>query len=106
MDGSACTRAADATCAPESVRALSAEQVAERCSSPAFRGANESRTYYGPVYFFGDTEPFMTLAARMGLVTIWQQTDRWPDFCNDRDVTYDCRVEAKRARPLVVSTGH
>lgn len=33
-------------------------------ASPAFRGANESRTYYGPVYFLGDTEPFMTLAAR------------------------------------------
>lgn len=33
-------------------------------ASPAFRGANESRTYYGPVYFMADTEPFMTLAAR------------------------------------------
>lgn len=33
-------------------------------ASPAFRGANESRTYYGPVYFLADTEPFMTLAAR------------------------------------------
>jgi signal transduction histidine kinase/response regulator of citrate/malate metabolism len=33
-------------------------------TSPAFRGANESRAYYGPVYFFGDTEPFMTLATR------------------------------------------
>ena len=33
-------------------------------ASPAFRGANESRAYYGPVYFFGDTEPFMTIATR------------------------------------------
>lgn len=33
-------------------------------ASPAFRGANENRAYYGPVYFFGDTEPFMTLATR------------------------------------------
>ncbi|MFT4119541.1 ATP-binding protein [Bradyrhizobium sp.] len=33
-------------------------------ASPAFRGANDSATYYGPVYFFGGTEPFMTLAAR------------------------------------------
>lgn len=33
-------------------------------ASPAFRGANESRAYYGPVYFFGDTEPYMTLATR------------------------------------------
>ena len=33
---------------------------ADLSASPAFRGANESRAYYGPVYFFGDTEPFMT----------------------------------------------
>jgi signal transduction histidine kinase/CheY-like chemotaxis protein/HPt (histidine-containing phosphotransfer) domain-containing protein len=37
---------------------------ADLSTSPAFRGANESRAYYGPVYFFGDTEPFMTLATR------------------------------------------
>lgn len=39
---------------------------ADLSASPAFRGANESRTYYGPVYFSGETEPFMTLAARSG----------------------------------------
>nr|WP_249807324.1 hybrid sensor histidine kinase/response regulator [Bradyrhizobium sp. 30] len=33
-------------------------------ASQAFRGANKSRAYYGPVYFLGDTEPFMTLATR------------------------------------------
>lgn len=49
---------------------------------------------------------FMTLAARMGLVRVWQEADRWPDFCKDRSVPYDCRVEAARAlsgdpRPLV-----
>lgn len=37
---------------------------ADLSASPAFRGANDSRAYYGPVYFFGDTEPFMTLATR------------------------------------------
>ncbi|MGY8636226.1 ATP-binding protein [Bradyrhizobium sp. 14AA] len=37
---------------------------ADLSTSPAFRGANESRAYYGPVYFFGDTEPFMTIATR------------------------------------------
>ncbi|TFV41637.1 hybrid sensor histidine kinase/response regulator [Bradyrhizobium frederickii] len=37
---------------------------ADLSASPAFRGANESRAFYGPVYFFADTEPFMTLATR------------------------------------------
>ncbi|MCG2625784.1 ATP-binding protein [Bradyrhizobium sp. WYCCWR 13023] len=36
----------------------------DRSSLAAFRGANESRAYYGPVYFFADTEPFMTIALR------------------------------------------
>jgi signal transduction histidine kinase/DNA-binding NarL/FixJ family response regulator len=38
--------------------------LADLSASPAFRGATDSRTYYGPVYFLADTEPFMTLAAR------------------------------------------
>ena len=32
--------------------------------SPAFRGAKAGNVYYGPVYFFGETEPFMTIAVR------------------------------------------
>ena len=36
----------------------------DQSSFAAFRGANESRAYYGPVYFFGDTEPYMTIATR------------------------------------------
>ena len=30
----------------------------------AFRGAKTGEVYYGPVYFFGETEPFMTIAVR------------------------------------------
>ncbi|WP_025035262.1 hybrid sensor histidine kinase/response regulator [Bradyrhizobium sp. DOA9] len=37
---------------------------ADLSASAAFRGASDSRAYYGPVYFFADTEPFMTLATR------------------------------------------
>jgi signal transduction histidine kinase/DNA-binding NarL/FixJ family response regulator len=32
--------------------------------TPAFRGAKTGEVYYGPVYFFGETEPFMTIAVR------------------------------------------
>jgi signal transduction histidine kinase/DNA-binding response OmpR family regulator len=32
--------------------------------TPAFRGAKPGQIYYGPVYFFGETEPFMTIAVR------------------------------------------
>jgi DNA-binding SARP family transcriptional activator/tetratricopeptide (TPR) repeat protein len=49
---------------------------------------------------------FMTLAARVGLAAIWKTTDRWPDFCSEPGLGYDCRIEATRAlsddpRPLL-----
>lgn len=49
---------------------------------------------------------FMTLAARRGLVAIWQQTGTWPDFCQEPTLPYDCKAEAARAlsrnpRPLI-----
>ena len=37
---------------------------------------------------------FMALAHRLGLVRYWQETDRWPDFCAEPDLPYDCRAEA------------
>lgn len=45
-----------------------------------------------------DDPRFMTVAARAGLVELWQATDRWPDFCTDAAARYDCRAEAARAR--------
>ena len=53
-----------------------------------------------------DDPRFMTLAARLGLVTIWRTTNQWPDFCKEPGLGYDCRQEADRAlsanpRPLV-----
>ena len=37
---------------------------ADLSASPAFKEATGGTPYYGPVYFFGDTEPFMTIAVR------------------------------------------
>ena len=40
---------------------------------------------------------FMTFAARMGLARIWQQTGRWPDFCSEQGLRYDCKAAARAA---------
>lgn len=40
---------------------------------------------------------FMAVAARLGLVEYWQTTDRWPDFCAEPDLPYDCRKQARVA---------
>lgn len=39
---------------------------------------------------------FMVFAARLGLADYWAKSGRWPDFCLDPDLRYDCRAEAQR----------
>ena len=41
---------------------------------------------------------FMHLAARKGLVDYWLDTDKWPDFCKDEKLSYDCKEAALAAR--------
>jgi adenylate cyclase len=37
---------------------------------------------------------FMSLAYKAGLVTYWQETGLWPDFCRREPIPYDCRRQA------------
>lgn len=37
---------------------------------------------------------FMRVAVRLGLLQYWQSSGKWPDFCFDADLPYDCRREA------------
>ena len=39
---------------------------------------------------------FMGVAARFGLVTYWRSTGRWPDFCGDSNLPYDCKAGAAK----------
>ena len=39
---------------------------------------------------------FIAFAKRLGLVDYWRQSGRWPDFCSDPDLPYDCKVEAAK----------
>lgn len=39
---------------------------------------------------------FVPLAADFGLVHYWRTTGRWPDFCSDPSLPYDCKAEAAR----------
>jgi TolB-like protein len=38
---------------------------------------------------------FMPLAAQAGLVDYWTTTGKWPDFCAEPGLPYDCRAAAK-----------
>jgi tetratricopeptide (TPR) repeat protein len=39
---------------------------------------------------------FMQLSSRLGLTAYWRSTGKWPDFCRDPDLLYDCKVEAAK----------
>ena len=39
---------------------------------------------------------FMALAARLALVDFWRTSGKWPDFCSDPTLPYDCRAEAQK----------
>lgn len=39
---------------------------------------------------------FFAKMAEVGLVADWRKRDRWPDFCSDPGLRYDCRQEARR----------
>ncbi len=38
---------------------------------------------------------FMPLAAKVGLVATWEKTGKWPDFCAEPGLPYDCRAAAR-----------
>ncbi len=40
---------------------------------------------------------FMPLAAKVGLVDYWEKSGKWPDFCAEPGLPYDCREAAKAA---------
>ncbi|GEM_PF-5775562 len=40
---------------------------------------------------------FMSLAARLGLVDYWTRTKKWPDFCSEPGLPYNCDAAAKAA---------
>ncbi len=39
---------------------------------------------------------FFAKLARIGLVDFWRRHDRWPDFCNEPGLRYDCKSETER----------
>ena len=57
----------------------------------------QSLTLTGPGFlFYGQMAPlrrdprFLQLSDRLGLLALWRQTGRWPDFCRDPTLPYRC----------------
>jgi len=39
---------------------------------------------------------FMTVAKNTGLLAYWRESGRWPDFCSEPGLPYDCKKEAAK----------
>jgi hypothetical protein len=44
---------------------------------------------------------FMTLANKFGLPQYWRSTGKWPDFCSDANLPYNCQQAAAKLTPIV-----
>ncbi len=53
--------------------------------------------FYPEMAQFRRDARFMPFIADSGLLEAWTTTDQWPDFCNDKQLSYDCKAAAKRA---------
>ena len=60
------------------------------------RGAiGESYLLFRPAFHrFRQNPRFMAIAKQIGLVQYWTRTGRWPDFCFESDLPYDCKKVA------------
>ncbi len=58
---------------------------------------NSTSGLFGPLTTNLRRDPrFMSLAARLGLVDYWRKTGKWPDFCAEPGLPYDCKAEAAK----------
>jgi len=63
----------------------------------------EAYGYEGPAVFFYPSlgsvrrdRRFMPLMARLKLTDYWRATGKWPDFCAEPGLPYDCKAEAAK----------
>ena len=59
--------------------------------------AADAYLFFRPGYAPMRNQPrFIALARRIGLVDYWRSGGKWPDFCNDPELPYDCKAEAAK----------
>jgi hypothetical protein len=72
-------------------------RLADRYSAAAMTRVDSPAFLFDPGMAAARRDPrFMAFAARLGLVDYWRSTGKWPDFCSDPALHYDCKAEAAR----------
>lgn len=66
------------------------------------RSPKRGATYQWSILFASEVAPLrrdprlFAAMAELGLVDLWLARGRWPDFCSEPGLRYDCRSEAAR----------
>jgi tetratricopeptide (TPR) repeat protein len=64
-------------------------------------GVEEPGFLFGPKTSALRRDPrFMALANKFGLPQYWRATGKWPDFCADPGLPYNCQAEAAKLKPI------
>jgi tetratricopeptide (TPR) repeat protein len=63
---------------------------------PEAAGFNSEGWFRAPMRGMRRDPRFIRAMAQVGLVTYWKRSGKWPDFCFEPDLPYDCRKEAAR----------
>ena len=59
--------------------------------------ANLAGTLFRPTLKNFRQQPrFLAATKRFGLLDYWRKSGKWPDFCSDPDLPYDCKEEAAK----------
>ena len=99
-----CERKGDSSSFSYAVQALSEFRLTDEAFRwldryPGDRIANSSYLLFRPGMAGVRRDPrFMRVAKRIGLVDYWESSGRWPDFCSEPGLPYDCAKEAAKLR--------
>ena len=63
---------------------------------PDQAGAMSGMLFRPALRRFRSDPRFIRVAAHLGLLATWQRSGKWPDFCFEPDLGYDCQAEAAK----------
>jgi hypothetical protein len=64
---------------------------------PELRIAEQSYVLFRPALKGLRADPrFIQIAHRIGLTNYWRKSGKWPDFCSEPGLPYNCQAEAAK----------
>lgn len=73
------------------------DEVYEAIEKLASFPQDNTYVYFTPwLKQFRDDPRFMAIAGRLTLADYWTVTGKWPDFCFEPGLPYDCKAEARK----------